>query len=139
MCTLGQVWLGPTHCRPIHGPAAPGEVGELAPHGASAMPRPNPAMTSNEVVGGASRAKVWRWTDLSGETGLRAHQRSFMTVTHASEGEPPAAGQRSSGGHRLRGRGAAMCSGGGCGGDGGVKDGWRRALRMGVLEEVDGR
>jgi hypothetical protein len=52
---LGQVWLGPTHCRPIHGPAVPGEVGELAPHGTSAMARPNPAMTRTEVFGGGGR------------------------------------------------------------------------------------
>jgi hypothetical protein len=40
-------------------------------------------------------------------------------ATRAGGGEPPVVGRSSSGGHWLGGLGAAMCSGGGHGGDGG--------------------
>jgi hypothetical protein len=59
-------------------------------------------------------------------------------VMHVGEGKPPAVGRRSSGGRRLGGREAVVCSGGGRGGNGGVGDGRRWAVHMGVLKEVDG-
>jgi hypothetical protein len=59
-------------------------------------------------------------------------------MTRAGRGQPPAVGRRSSGGHRLGGRGVAVCSGGGLGGDGGVGDRRRRDVRVGILEVVDG-
>jgi hypothetical protein len=59
-------------------------------------------------------------------------------VTRAGGGEPPTVGRGSSRGHRLGGHGVAVCSGGGSGGDGGVRDRRRWAIRVGVLEEGDG-
>jgi hypothetical protein len=37
------------------------EAGELAPHGALATPRPNLAMTGDEVVGGGVYGMTARW------------------------------------------------------------------------------
>jgi hypothetical protein len=47
LCTMGQIRPGPT----LSVDLSMGEAGELAPHGAPVTPRPNPAMTGDEVVG----------------------------------------------------------------------------------------
>jgi hypothetical protein len=59
-------------------------------------------------------------------------------VARVGRGEPLAAGRRSGGGRWLGGRVAAVSSSGDCGGDGGVGDGRRLDVHMGILEEVDG-
>jgi hypothetical protein len=46
LCTVGQLRPGPT----LSAGLSMGEAGELALHGAPATPRPNPAMTDEEVV-----------------------------------------------------------------------------------------
>jgi hypothetical protein len=47
LCTMGQIRPGPT----LSAGLSMGKAGELAPHGAPVMPRPNPAMTGDEVFG----------------------------------------------------------------------------------------
>jgi hypothetical protein len=58
-------------------------------------------------------------------------------MTRTGGAEPLAAGRRSSRGHWLKGHGAAVCSSGSRGSDGGVSDGWRWDVHVGTLEEVD--
>jgi hypothetical protein len=101
--------------------------------------QPFPVVTGSEVGGGHSLGH-------GGDRGTRFGPRGgewligdgSSMVTRASGGEPLVVGQRSGGGHRLGGHVAEVSLGRGHGDDVGVRDGWRRPVRMGILEEVDG-
>jgi hypothetical protein len=104
--------------------ATNGEVGDRGGHGAGRqwhrLESDEPAARGGEESG-LGRCRVHGESDLGVEA-RRISPKKVAPLWHASGGkEPPAAGWRSCGGRQLRARGAAVSSGGGCGGEGDLR------------------
>jgi hypothetical protein len=104
-------------------------------HGARQRCRPE----SGELVawGGGESGLGRRRVHVESDLGVEARRISSLRGAprwHASDGkEPPAAGQRSGGGRRLGGRGAAVSSGRGRGCEGGLGGRSERPVRTAAL------
>jgi hypothetical protein len=125
-------WLGPSRSERPDPPQSVGprrNKGGCSGHGAEQRHW----LESGEPAARGGRESGLGRHRVPGESNLGVEARRISLARGApwwrtSDGkEPPAAGRRSGGGRRLRGRGAAMSSGGGCGSEGGLM-GWSEWL-----------